>query len=46
MILKILWFLVFTQVVILLDRVNMGHIPFLPQVCPIFTPNFLISKNH
>ena len=46
MILEILWCPVFTPTVILLGRVKMGHVPFLPQVYPVFTTNCEVKMRH
>ena len=46
MILEILWCPIFTLLVILLDGLKMGCVPFLPQVCPTFNPNCVIKTGH
>ena len=45
MILEILWCPVFTPMVILLGGVKMGHLPFLSQVCPVFTKNHGVKQD-
>ena len=46
MILEVLWCPKFTPLVILLGRAKMEHVPFLPQMCPIFTPYCRVKTRH
>ena len=46
MILEMLWCLIFTPLIIPLGWVKMGCVPFLPQVCLVFTPNHGVKMGH
>ena len=46
MIFEILWCPIFTQLLILLGGIKIGCVPFLPQVCLVFTPNYGVKVGH
>ena len=46
MILEILWCPIFTLLEFLMGGVKMESVPFLPQVCPVFTLNCGVKTGH